>query len=153
GSHRHHDTRATRPDHPGGPVLTIDVGPRVTARTPDGFDDRPYDRFAIEPLSPTIGAVIGGVDLGAALDDELQAELHRALLEWKVIFFRDQDITREQQRAFAARWGELERHPFYKYVQPGQTEADVVTLAKDAVSVGFENEWHHDLTWHRTPSL
>jgi taurine dioxygenase len=133
-------------------VLTLEIGPRVAARTPAGFDDRPYERFAVQPLSPTIGAEVTGVDLGAAIDDELQAEIRRALLEWKVLFFRDQDITRPQQRAFAERWGPLEEHPFYRYVHPGGEDADVVTLAKDATSGGAENEWHADVTWSRTPS-
>ena len=136
-------------------MLTIDVGPRVARRVPEGFDTRPYERFALRPLSPTIGAEVDGVHLADPMDDELQAELRRALLEWKVLFFRDQDITRDQQRAFAQRWGDLEQHPFYKYVQPGKTqdEADVVRLAKDRVSPGVENEWHADITWHANPSF
>jgi taurine dioxygenase len=134
---------------------TIDVGPRVAARTPAGFDDRPYTRFSVRPLAPTIGAEVDGVDLAAPLDSELASELRRALLEWKVIFFRDQDITREQQRAFAAHWGELEQHPFYKHVVPDESpaDADVVTLAKSATSPGVENEWHQDITWHERPSF
>ena len=136
-------------------MLTIDVGPRVARRVPDGFDDRPYERFGLRPLSPTIGAEVDGVHLGAPMDDELQAELRRALLEWKVLFFRDQDVTRDEQRAFASRWGELEQHPFYKYVQPGKTQddADVVRFSKDQMSPGVENEWHTDITWHQRPSF
>lgn len=135
------------------PVL--DLGPRVAARIPAGFDDRPYERFTVTPLTPTIGAEIAGVHLADPLDDATQAEIHRALLEWKVLFFRDQDITQPQQRAFAERWGELEQHPFYKLVQQEERQdaADVVRLAKGAKSPGFENEWHHDVTWRTTPSL
>jgi alpha-ketoglutarate-dependent taurine dioxygenase len=40
--------------------------------------------------------------------------LNEALLEWKVIFFRNQDITSEQQLAFARNFGDLEVHPFYQ---------------------------------------
>lgn len=135
------------------PVL--DVGPRVAARTPDGWVDEPYERFAVSPLSPTIGAEIDGVDLAVPMDEALHAELRRALLEWKVLFFRDQDISRDQQRSFALQWGGLEQHPFYKYVQPGKTQddEDVVRLAKDRMSPGVENEWHQDLTWHSQPSF
>jgi len=39
-------------------------------------------------------------------------QLHQALLDWKVLFFRDQQLTVEQHRDFGARWGELEVHPF-----------------------------------------
>lgn len=134
-------------------MLTLHVGPRVAPRVPPTFDTRPYERIVLRPLSPTIGAVVDGVDLAGPIDDALHEELHRALLEWKVLFFEDQDLGRERQRAFAERWGEPERHPFYRYVQPGQSDVDVVTLAKDADTPGFENEWHADLTWHTRPSF
>ncbi|MDG3011641.1 taurine dioxygenase [Rhodococcus sp. D2-41] len=128
-------------------------GPLVGRRTADGFDDRPYERLTVHPLSPTIGAEVDGVRLGGDLDEQMLGELRRALLEWKVLVFRDQDIDRTDQRAFAQLWGELEQHPFFKYTQPGQTDIDVVTLAKDAMTAGTENNWHNDITWHTTPSF
>jgi taurine dioxygenase len=129
------------------------IGPATLRRLPDGAQDRPYERFEVVASSPVIGAEIRGVDLAVPLDEELHAELHRALLEWKVLFFRDQQLERSQQRAFAQSWGELERHPFFSYVHPDQDEADVVRLAKDAEHGGAENEWHADLTWHERPSF
>jgi taurine dioxygenase len=134
-------------------MRTLNNGPRVARRTPDGFDDRPYTSFAVAPLTPTIGAEITGIDLRQPVDAALQAELRRALLEWKVLFFRDQNLTRDDHRRFASLWGPLEQHPFFKYVQPGQTASDVVTLAKDAATAGQENEWHTDITWFETPSF
>ena len=134
-------------------MRTPDVGPRLAARLPAGVDPRPFRRFDVQPLSPTIGAEVSGVDLGADVDEDLAAEIRRALLEWKVLFFRDQDISRAEQRAFAARWGALEQHPFYGYVHPDQADVEVVRLAKDAESGGAENEWHADITWHATPSF
>ncbi|ORI24025.1 TauD/TfdA family dioxygenase [Rhodococcus sp. 1168] len=128
-------------------------GPIIAPRLAAAADDRPYELFTLNPQTPTIGAEISGIQLGGNLAEEVLAELRRALLEWKVLFFRDQDITRTEHRAFAARWGELEQHPFYKYTQPGQSDIDVATLAKDATAVGAENIWHNDVTWHRTPSF
>ena len=52
------------------------------------------------------------MSLTQPIDGETFDEIHRALLEYKVIFFRDQDITPEQHVAFAARFGDLEVHPF-----------------------------------------
>lgn len=127
-------------------------GPIVAPRIADGVETRPYELFDLDPQTPTIGAEISDIRLGGDLSDEVIAELDRALLEWKVLFFRDQDITREDHRAFAARWGALEQHPFFKYTQPGQSDADVATLAKDAVAAGTENLWHNDVTWHTHPS-
>ena len=68
--------------------------------------------LTILPLTPTIGAEIGDIDLRRPLDDAAKAALRQALLDWKVLFFRDQDITTEQHLAFAGAFGDLEVHPF-----------------------------------------
>lgn len=137
-------------------MLPLNAGPRVARRTPDGWVDRPYTRFTVTPLAPTIGAEIGGVDLGR-VDDDLFADIHRALLEWKVLFFRDQVIDRAAQAAFARRFGELEVHPFFRHLKdtPDQPEDDpeVVRLAKGAAAVGYENMWHTDTTWRDRPAF
>lgn len=126
-------------------MFTLDVGPKIGLRPATTA----YDGFEVRPLSPTIGAVVSGIEMRSATPEQLRP----ALLDWKVLFFEDESLTRDEQRSFALEWGDLERHPFYSYVQPGQTDVDVVRLAKDAVTTGFENEWHADLTWHATPSF
>src|SRR5204862_3016459 len=63
----------------------------------------------VEPLTCTIGAELRNVHLGAASRDPgLMAELRGLLLKHKVLFFRDQDITRAEHVAFARCFGELE---------------------------------------------
>ena len=88
--------------------------------------------LAIEPLTATIGAEIGGVDLADDLSDDTIAEIREALLEWKVIFFRDQHrLDRDAHIAFGRRFGELEVHPLTPddqeqpevFVHPGGREA------------------------------
>lgn len=111
-----------------------------------------YKHITVDACSPTIGAQIGGVQLNGSLDDEIIEEIRRAQRDWKVLFFRDQQITRQDHREFAERWGELEAHPFFKYVQPGQTDVDVTTLAKDMSTAGTENNWHNDVSWNVLPS-
>ncbi|QDQ99509.1 taurine dioxygenase (plasmid) [Tomitella fengzijianii] len=128
-------------------------GPIVAPRLAAGVDERPYEGFSLTPHAPTIGAEISGIRLSGNLSDAVMSELRRALLEWKVLFFRGQNISRAEHRAFAEKWGALEQHPFYKYTQPGQTDVDVATLAKDATAVGAENIWHNDVTWHEHPSF
>jgi taurine dioxygenase len=126
-------------------------GPRILRRLPEGVEERPYELFGVKPLSPIIGAEITGVDLSGPVSPELQSELHRALLEWKVIFFRSQNITSEQQLAFARLWGELEVHPFYSHMQ-GDTE-EIIRFARDKKQTGNENIWHADVTFRREPAL
>ena len=107
-------------------------------------------RFTLAPMSPTIGAVIGDIDLREPVDDSLKAELRAALLDWKVLFFRDQDITTEQHLDFARAFGGLEVHPFAP-CKPGYPEILAITHDKD--NKGKENTWHSDVTWRVEPSL
>lgn len=69
----------------------------------------------IEPLTCAIGAELLNVNLGDAVhDDSLFNEIYTALLKYKVLFLRDQNLerlSRKDHMAFAARMGELETHP------------------------------------------
>ena len=71
-----------------------------------------WEYFDIKQLSPTIGAELVGLDLSQELTDEVVSEIQQALWDYKVIFFRNQEITSEEQLRFAQRFGELEIHPF-----------------------------------------
>ena len=64
--------------------------------------------LAITPLHPHIGAMVGGLDVSRPIDDATVDALWRAIDRHAVLVFRDQQITDEQLRAFAARFGELE---------------------------------------------
>ena len=108
------------------------------------------DLFTLDPLSPTIGAEIGGVDLRQPLTPALRDGLYQALLDWKVIFFRDQDLTLEQHLAFARNFGELEIHPF---APKHPDHPEVLPISHDEGDPGSENAWHSDVTWREQPSL
>ena len=64
-------------------------------------------RIIVEPVTPLIGAEISGVDLRQPLDQAALEEIHAALMQWRVIFFRDQDISNEQLKAFGRAFGPL----------------------------------------------
>ncbi|OPF71392.1 taurine dioxygenase [Streptomyces antioxidans] len=125
-------------------------GARVLRRLPEGWEERPYERFEIVPLGRVIGAEVRGLDLSRPLEPALREELNRALLEWKVIFFRGQHLTSEQQREFARNWGELETNPL---LAAGSSE-DVVRFDKaSGTTPTFENVWHTDVTFRTRPAL
>ena len=65
------------------------------------------DANEIKPISGVCGAEISGVDLSKPLGNAKFAAVHQALLDHQVIFFRDQDLTPEQQVEFSRRFGEL----------------------------------------------
>ncbi|HXP77790.1 MAG TPA: TauD/TfdA family dioxygenase [Stellaceae bacterium] len=70
----------------------------------------PYDTISVTPLSPCIGAEIGDIDLTRPLSNREVQEVHDALLEYQVIFFRDQPIDLDAHRDFARHFGELHVH-------------------------------------------
>lgn len=111
---------------------------------------RSFARLKVMPMTPSIGAEIGGIDLSAEQDDETIAEIRAALLAHKVIFFRDQLITAQQHIAFARRFGTLEIHPATPKDQP---DPEVLHIAHGPNSKGQENAWHSDVTWRAEPSL
>jgi alpha-ketoglutarate-dependent taurine dioxygenase len=103
------------------------------------------------PLNPTIGSEVSGIDLRQPLDRSQREALKALLLERKVLFFRDQDITRDQQLAFAANFGEVYAHPTggvetHRAVQPISAEA-----LKDYDI--RENNWHTDTSCRINPSF
>ena len=64
-------------------------------------------RLDIQPVTPVIGAEVQGIDLRQPLDPATVAELSEALVQWKVLFFRDQQLTRDQHVAFGEAFGAL----------------------------------------------
>ena len=108
------------------------------------------DGLTLTPLTPTIGAEVGGVDLRQPLEAGQVTAIRQALLDWKVLFFRDQDITTDQHLAFARNFGGLEVHPFAPQ-KPDYPE--VLAITHNRESRGKENVWHSDVTWREKPSL
>jgi taurine dioxygenase len=104
----------------------------------------------IRPLTPTIGAVIEGVDLGQGVSADLAEALRQALLAHQVIFFEDQHLTPVQHRDFAARFGALHTHPLY----PGVPEAPELFILDNHAGNPTDNDaWHTDVTFIETPPM
>jgi alpha-ketoglutarate-dependent taurine dioxygenase len=73
----------------------------------------PESTITVSPQSGYTGAEISGVNVAEDLSDEVIAEIRKALLKWKVVFFRDQTIGHAEQIAFARRFGKVTpAHPY-----------------------------------------
>ena len=110
-----------------------------------------YDAIEVKPMTRRIGAEIFGVDLGQPLSNRQYEEVHQALMEHQVIFFRDQEMSHDQHKAFGRLFGKLA----IQSGVPGLPEhKEVVAIHADATSkfVAGEN-WHSDLTADAEPPL
>jgi taurine dioxygenase len=113
----------------------------------------PLGSIQVERLTCSIGAQLSGVNLGdAARDEALFAEIKALLLKHKVLFLRDQDITRAEHVAFASRFGQLEDHPV---AGSDPDHPGLVRIYKDLSSPPehYENAWHCDATWREAPPM
>ncbi len=107
----------------------------------------------VEPLTCAIGAELHDVNLGdASRDDALFAAIKALLLEHKVLFLENQDITRGEHVAFARRFGELEDHPV---MASDRNHPGLVLIYKgpDTREEQYENAYHCDTTWRECPQF
>jgi taurine dioxygenase len=106
--------------------------------------------LTVHRLTPTIGAVVDGVKIGAALTEDDFGRIRTALLEHHVLFFRDQDLTPAAQRDFAAHFGALHIHPIY----PKHADAaEIIVLDSDVVDLQDNAIWHTDVTFSQRPPM
>jgi len=105
----------------------------------------------VEPLTCAIGAELSNVNLGiASRDPGLVAEIRALLLRHRVLFFRDQDITRAEHVAFARHFGELEDHPVLGS-DPENPGLVRIYKSPEQPNDRYENAWHADATWREKP--
>jgi taurine dioxygenase len=104
----------------------------------------------IQPLTPTIGAEIRGVDLREPLDGATRRAVEQALLDHLVIFFRDQPLSPEEHVAFAKQFGEISIPPFApKY----GTKPELIVLDQVHPKDEGADAWHSDNTFMPEPPL
>jgi taurine dioxygenase len=114
-------------------------------------------RVEVAPLAQHIGAEIRGVDLASDLDDETIGSIRDALLRWKVVFFRDQQLDRDGHVAFGARFGEVTTaHPTLPARFPDRPEILVLEAEPHSDDPGdsiLEHRWHSDVTYVEAPPM
>lgn len=102
----------------------------------------------ITPLGPHIGAEISGIQLAEPLSDSHFGQIHQALLNHQVLFFRDQPITPLAQRALANRFGDLHIHPIYPHAPEAE---EIIVLDTHNGNPPDNDNWHTDVTFIETP--
>lgn len=109
----------------------------------------------VKHLTPAIGTEIHGIDL-RQLSDVQRDELALLIAERGVVFFRDQELTIQEQLDLAAHWGPLHRHattPIPK--QPGLDTVHVVyndhSRRPDPSAFSKLELWHSDVSYEIQP--
>lgn len=115
------------------------------------METAPTSTLTLAPISGSLGAEVGGVDLSTDLDERTVDELRAALVEHHVLFFRDQDLSPASQVAFGRRFGELDTHPFVEGMDEHPEVIEVITEADDKINFG--GGWHTDVTFLEEPDL
>src|SRR3954447_3039577 len=110
-----------------------------------------YQSISVRPISGALGAVVEGVDLSEDLDNAMGSDLHKALLDHCVIFFRNQNLTPEQQLRLGGRFGTLNVHEF---VEAMPSHPEILVVAKNENDKrNFGGGWHSDVTYLDEPAL
>jgi len=128
-------------------------GPRVRHRVEERSS---YETIGVEKLTPIIGAEISGVDIGKLVSENARPnhqmdEIHRALAENLVVFFRNQPITPQQHLAFGRKVGELHIHPAAPH---DPEDPALMRIHADRNSPRANGEgWHTDVSCDLEPPM
>ena len=105
--------------------------------------------FQINKLTPNIGAEIIGKNIFDNLTTTICDEIYDTLIENKVIFFRNQELSNDQHINFAKSFGEIEPpHPVYPYVEQ---YPEIILLENNKNKPPDTDVWHTDVTFKSNP--
>lgn len=116
-----------------------------------------YHTISVTPLSPSIGGLVSGIDLNKPLSARQVQDLHDALMEYQVLFFRDQPLTHETQKALGQHFGKL-------HVSVGgdgtnskplgdHPEVRALHFDENSDSISGNETWHTDQSCMTTPPM
>src|SRR3954451_10306127 len=107
--------------------------------------------LTLDRLGPSFGAEVIGLDVRTATDEEVAA-VRDALVTYKVLFFRGQDLTDDDQVELGRRIGELTAaHPVVGGVDAAHPEVYSIDSADPEFS--FSDVWHTDVTFMEPPPM
>ena len=105
----------------------------------------------MRPLGAALGAEIFGVDVSKPLGASVIHEIRQAFLEHLVVFFRDQQLTPQQQLEFARCFGEPMAYPQLKGLADCPLVTPVIKLEHERNNFG--GVWHSDTSYLSHPPM
>ena len=110
-----------------------------------------WQHITVNRVAGALGAEVGGVDL-AELNDAAVEEVRAAFLENQVLFFREQNLTRDQHKAFGRRFGKLHIHPFEQQLKH-EGHPEIIVFKSDEHKPFVAGVWHTDATFLADPPI
>lgn len=119
---------------------------------PEYFDDKlnGYTDISTIPLASAMGAEIQNVDLGNLTDRQFE-QVKDALFRYKMIYFRDQHISLEDQEGLTERFGDYGTDAYTDGIEGHPNVQKLVKEASTMVSRVFGDGWHTDSPFLPTP--
>lgn len=102
------------------------------------------------PCAGALGAEVSGIDLCSDISDDEFAELNSALLEYEVLFFRDQPMSPAAHAALANRFGKPQLHEAYPHIE---NYPQLTILENDEANPSKIEMWHTDMTFRKNPPI
>ena len=130
-------------------VVAIAAEPLIPV--PAARDGSSYQHLDVAPIAGACGAILDGLDLARDLDDDVIAEIRRAVLDHHVIFVRGQRLSPERQVSFSRRFGPFSPVPF---IEPTPDHPEVIAVVREASerqSFTFGSLWHSDFSFLAEP--
>jgi len=110
-----------------------------------------YQHIEVNPISGALGAEISGVDLSQDMGNAVFSEIQQALHDNLVIFFREQDLTPDEQKDFGRRFGTLNIHPQYVPLDGHPEILPILKEPDEKLNIG--DVWHTDVSFLEQPSM
>lgn len=105
----------------------------------------------VEPVTPSIGAEVSNFQIAKPMDQSQFGRIHEALMDHQVLFFRDQEMSLDQQKEFARQFGDLHIHPGIPGPE-GHPEVLAIHTDKDSTRIAGE-DWHTDVSCDAEPPM
>jgi len=110
-----------------------------------------YKNITVNPIAGSLGAEIQNVDLSETISDEIISDVYQALLDFQVVFFRNQKFEPISQKLFAKKIGTPVIYPFVKGLEDYPEITPI--LKKETDINNFGGIWHSDTTYQEKPPM
>jgi taurine dioxygenase len=109
-----------------------------------------FRHIQVDPMTPTIGGMISGVDLNTTRSEDVYEEIKQALWQYGVVFFRKQALKPEAYIRLGANFGEMEQHEFFPHIAG---HPQIQLISNEGNEAPETDRWHTDVTFRKKPNM